>query len=62
MDARSINFGSFDNPARRHVQLGDQPFADIAYAVGFATQSHMIAHFKKYLGVTPASLRRDARK
>ena len=33
------------------------PLADIAYAVGFSSQSHMTAAFSARLGVTPAGYR-----
>ena len=44
--------------AARHLLNGtDQPIADIAYATGFSSQSHMTTTFKRELGMTPAQLR-----
>ncbi|MEM7333361.1 MAG: AraC family transcriptional regulator [Chloroflexota bacterium] len=31
----------------------NMPLADIAYAVGFSSQSHMTRRFKKFVGITP---------
>ena len=36
------------------------PVADIAYAVGFSSQSHLTQHFRRCCGITPARLRRLA--
>lgn len=43
--------------ARRLLDTTDNPIADIAYATGFSSQSHMTTAFKKELGRTPAQLR-----
>ncbi|MEM7376189.1 MAG: GlxA family transcriptional regulator [Pseudomonadota bacterium] len=39
----------------RHTHL---PLADIAIAVGYASQSHMTSHYRQHLGRTPAQDRR----
>ena len=36
------------------------PISDTAATVGFADQSHLTTHFKRYVGVTPASWQRSA--
>ena len=36
----------------------DLPLAEITYACGFASQSHMTDTFKRHLGITPGRLRR----
>ena len=38
-----------------------QPIADIAYATGFSSQSHMTTTFRREIGVTPAQLRNEPR-
>ena len=38
-----------------------QPIADIAYATGFSSQSHMTTTFRREIGVTPAQLRNKPR-
>ena len=38
--------------AQRLIQLG-QPLAEVAYAVGFSSQSHLTRRFKPIVGVTP---------
>ncbi len=45
--------------ARRLLQDTDHSIADIAYATGFASQSHMTTTFKREYGATPAQLRAD---
>jgi AraC family transcriptional regulator len=35
------------------------PLAEIALAVGFASQSHLTEHFRRRIGVTPGRIRRD---
>ena len=49
--------------ARAQDQLahGTDPIAEIAYACGFASQSHMTALFTRHLGVTPARYRKEQR-
>ena len=44
--------------ARQLLLHENYPLADIAFATGFSSQSHMTTVFKKVLGVTPASIRR----
>ncbi len=45
------------NQARRLLQTTDTPIAEIAYASGFSSQSHMTTTLRRQLGVTPAQLR-----
>ncbi|MEL6215948.1 MAG: AraC family transcriptional regulator, partial [Pseudomonadota bacterium] len=40
----------------------DMPLAEIAYAVGFSSQSHMTTTFAKHIGVTPGRYRREDRR
>jgi transcriptional regulator GlxA family with amidase domain len=35
----------------------DLSLSDIAYAVGFADQSHLSRHFRQTLGITPGRFR-----
>ncbi|WP_299959282.1 helix-turn-helix domain-containing protein [uncultured Roseobacter sp.] len=44
------------------LRLGDMPLAEIAYATGFASQSHMTDTFRRVLGTTPGKWRREARQ
>lgn len=43
--------------ARTLLLTSDHPIADVAYATGFSSQSHMTTTFKRELGLTPAQLR-----
>lgn len=43
------------------LRLGDMPLAEIAYATGFASQSHMTDTFRRVLGTTPGAWRREVR-
>lgn len=43
------------------LRNGDMPLAEIAYAVGFSSQSHMTTAFAKHMGVTPGRYRKDCR-
>lgn len=43
------------------IQSEDAPLAELAWAAGYAGQSHMTNDFTAILGVTPGSLRRFAR-
>ncbi len=43
------------------LRVGDMPLAEIAYAVGFASQSHMTDTFRRVLGTTPGAWRREVR-
>ena len=45
--------------ARLLLENDDYTLADIAYATGFSSQSHMTTTFKKVLGVTPGAVRRE---
>jgi len=45
--------------ARELIDAGDMELADIAFAVGFSSQSHMTAVFRAQLGITPGKYRRD---
>lgn len=47
--------------ARVLLLHSDQSLADIAYQVGFGSQSHMTTLFAKHQGCTPARLRRENR-
>lgn len=42
--------------AKQLLLQGELTIAQIAYAVGFAHQSHLNRHFKRWLGVTPLML------
>ena len=43
------------------LRLGDMPLAEIAYATGFASQSHMTDTFRRVLGTTPGKWRKEVR-
>ena len=45
--------------ARHLLETTDDPCADIALAVGFRDQSHLIRHFRALTGTTPARYRRE---
>ena len=45
--------------ARQLLVNPDYTLAEIAYATGFSSQSHMTTAFKKVLGVTPGAMRRQ---
>lgn len=45
--------------AKLLLQDGSLSIAQIAFATGFAHQSHLARHMRKILGVTPAAARRD---
>lgn len=45
--------------ARAWLEETDKDFADIAYELGFADQSHFIRHFREVTGLTPAQYRRN---
>ncbi len=45
--------------AREKLETTDMPLADIAFAVGFSSQSHMTAVFRRQMGVTPGVYRRS---
>jgi AraC family transcriptional regulator len=45
--------------AKLLLRDGSLSIAQIAYATGFAHQSHLARHMRKILGVTPAAARRD---
>lgn len=44
--------------ARELLVRSEDPLSDIAYRVGFGSQSHMTTLFKKYAGRTPGQVRR----
>lgn len=46
--------------ARRLLASGEGTLAEIAFATGFSSQSHMTTAFKKVLGVTPGAVRRQS--
>ena len=47
--------------ARELIERTDEGLADIAYAAGFGSQSHMTTVFGRHLGRTPGELRRELR-
>jgi two-component system, response regulator YesN len=47
--------------ARTWLEETNKDFADIAYELGFADQSHFIRHFREVIGVTPARYRRASK-
>ncbi len=47
--------------AQELLAAGDMPLAEIAYACGFASQSHMTDVFREKLGVTPGRYRKEVR-
>ena len=44
--------------ARRLLAEGDDSIADIAYAVGFSSQSHLTVTFREHFGTSPGHYRR----
>ena len=48
--------------AQELLAAGDLALAEIAYACGFASQSHMTDVFRQKLGVTPGRYRKEARR
>ena len=44
------------------LRLADMPLAEIAYATGFASQSHMTDTFRRVLGTTPGKWRKEVRQ
>ncbi len=47
--------------AQELLAVGTMPIAEIAYACGFASQSHMTDVFRQKLGVTPGRYRKEVR-
>ncbi len=47
--------------AQELLAAGKMPLAEIAYACGFASQSHMTDVFREKLGVTPGRYRKEVR-
>lgn len=45
--------------ARMLLRRSDQPISEIAYAVGFSSQSHLTANFRGITGITPNRFRRS---
>lgn len=45
--------------ARRLLENPDLPLGQVALATGFAHQSHLARHFKRYMGLTPSAYRRE---
>ena len=43
------------------LRLGAMPLAEVAYATGFASQSHMTDTFRRVMGTTPGKWRAEAR-
>ncbi len=48
--------------AQELLAAGAMPLAEIAYACGFASQSHMTDVFREKLGVTPGRYRKEVRE
>ena len=46
------------NSAERLIRSSAMSLAEVAFAVGISSQSHMTSFFKKRVGVTPAQLRK----
>ncbi len=47
--------------AQELLAAGDMPIVEIAYACGFASQSHMTDVFRQKIGVTPGRYRKEVR-
>lgn len=47
--------------AQRFIEAG-QPLVEVAFAVGFSSQSHFTRHFKQIIGVTPGQYAQQLRK
>ncbi len=45
--------------ARTLLRTTEHPIAEIAYATGFSSQSHMTTTFRRELGLTPAQMRSE---
>ncbi len=45
--------------ARALLQEGGKSIAEVAYAVGFSSQSHLTLNFRRVTGITPARFRRS---
>lgn len=46
--------------ARRLIEMPDQALADAAQASGYADQAHMTREMRRWTGLTPTGVRRDA--
>ncbi|MEM9794972.1 MAG: AraC family transcriptional regulator [Pseudomonadota bacterium] len=46
--------------AKTMVLAGSEPLAEIAYACGFSSQSHMTALFSEHIGMPPGRYRKEA--
>ncbi|MEM9794967.1 MAG: helix-turn-helix transcriptional regulator [Pseudomonadota bacterium] len=46
--------------ATRMLAEGREPLAEIAYACGFSSQSHMTALFSEHIGMPPGRYRKEA--
>ncbi len=46
----------------RHLLAESDPAAEVAHAVGFVDQSHLIRHFRAALGITPGQYARESRR
>ncbi|WP_299153733.1 AraC family transcriptional regulator [uncultured Tateyamaria sp.] len=46
------------NKAREMLERSDATLAQIAYEVGFSSQSHMISSFKRFVGTSPGKYRK----
>ena len=47
------------NRAKELLLTGNYSIAQVAFIVGFANQSHLNRHFKKFFGVTPRTVRKS---
>ena len=45
--------------ARDLLRRDDKTISEIAYAVGFSSQSHLTAHFRRTMGLTPRLFRQS---
>jgi AraC family transcriptional regulator len=45
--------------ARDLLRLNEKTISEIAYAVGFSSQSHLTANFRRTMGVTPRKFRQS---
>lgn len=48
--------------ARQELELSDRPISEIAMHLGFCSQSHLTACFRRQFGMTPAACRRISRQ
>jgi AraC-like DNA-binding protein len=46
--------------AQKMLRESNEPIAEVAYAVGFSSQSHLTSAFRRQLGTTPGAFRRKS--